>query len=192
MTIARLAAAFALALALEVATSSSAPAAVTGPPLSQALIDLRAAAAQPALTPQQQQQLVALEHQLTPAQFARLQPAIRAVRDVLTGKTGGDPVALASQDVPSLFPGASVSAVNALLCIVLAEAAIGAQSDVKDALAKLQALTAAKQTPDVQSAEGQLKIQMLQSQYAQIEQTVSNMLKSMSNTQTAIINNLKG
>ena len=160
--------------------------------MSQALIDLRAAVSRPTLTPQQQQQLLALEHQLTAAQFARLQAPIRSVRDVLAGKTGGDAVALASQDVPSAFPGASVGAVNALLCIVLAEAANGVQTDIKDALAKLQTLTLAKQTPDVQSDEVQLKTQMLQSQYSQVEQAVSNMLKSMAGTQNNIINNLKG
>jgi hypothetical protein len=179
------------------------------------------ALAKPLLTPAQQQLRVSLEKKLTPAQLARLQPSVARVRAVLSGRKQGDSQALASQGVRAAFPNLSAMDVDALVYIVMAEAANDADSDLQTTMNQMQAMTAAKQrirsqlsATDTATASSdavkqqaslnskldsmndmsttmQMQLQMAMQQRNQVEQTLSNMMKSLEDSQNSIIQNLK-
>jgi hypothetical protein len=143
------------------------------------------------LTPEQDQLRLSLERQLTAAQLTRLQPAIAALRAVFDGRKTGNPSALASQGARTAFPNAGADDVDALICIVMSEAAAGAGADLKAAMAQILALTLEK--PGVQqqpSQMEQLQMQSLMMTYTQIQQIVSNIMRSDSDTKAVIIQNL--
>jgi len=177
--------------------------------------------ARPAPTSQQRQLLTSLERKLGASGRARLQTAIVAVRAALAGKTKSDPEVLAAQGARAAFPEASAADIEALTFVILAEAASGAEGDLKAAAAQLQAETASKQRLREQLAatdyatapsetvkqQGSLNAQLnavndlseLQSIQLQLAMdrrskllaTLSDLEKSLEDTQQAILQNLK-
>ena len=210
----------ALTVWLGMTGATRAPAATPLPRLAPESVseELRA---RPALSPEQRQFRTSLERKLSPAQSARLQPTIAAVRAVLSGKTPGDAEALAAAGARTAFPGASAMDAEALAYVVLSEAASGADDDLKATAAQLQAETASKQrlreqlaatdsataASDTVKQQGSLnaqlesandlsemqarQLQLALDQRIRLLAALGNMQKSLEDAQQALLQNLK-
>ena len=92
------------------------------------------------------------------------------------------------------FPNLRAMDIDAVVFLVVMQSAQDQQSELQQAMSQMQQNTQAKQAArqqDDMSQESQLRIQMAMDRLSKFEQMLSNVMKSVSDTQAGIVANLK-
>jgi hypothetical protein len=126
---------------------------------------------------------------------------IQAAAAVLAAAANQQPALTAAQlqsrartSVAQAFPNLGAMDIDTVVFLVVMQSAQDQQSELQQAMKQMQQNTQAKQAARQQgdmSQESQLQIQMAMDRLSKFEQMLSNVMKSASDSQAAIVANLK-
>lgn len=153
-----------------------------------------------------------LAPRLSPSARSKVQSAAAAVAAAIKQQPSMTPAQLQNKArgaVTAAFPGLAGMDIDAVVFLVMMQAAQSQEADLQQAMNQMQQDTKAKQatrasaqagaaaqassgaqTSDM-STEQQMRLQMAMDQRSKFLAAISNMMKSASDTQTTIIGNLK-